>query len=244
MKKHISYQWVLFYIDNKYYNTINKELKSKGYKHIKAVVPTIKILKKRQKGRDIYEEVPILFNYGFMKMPTEKAFSRVFLNKLKKAIVGIHNFVKSTSTMHPRKKKARIDNAEDFDDFSIVATVDYKDVRRFRRLSKLNKVYTKDEIISIPIGSYVTLKGYPFEGISATVLDINPSTRKVKVLLYPEGEHITGGKIIANVSMDNVLYSIYQDYDESRLYANNTSDISSNLTEENINDFITSKTYI
>lgn len=235
--KHISYRWVLFHLDSKYYKSINKELKDKGFKHIKAVIPTLSILKKRQKGKDIYEEVPILFNYGFIKMPTEKAFSRVFLNKLRKSIMGIHSFVKSTETMHSRKKRARIDNAEDFDDFSIVATVDYKDVRRFRRLSKKNSIYTVEELSNIPIGSYVMLRGYPFEGIPATVLEVNLSTRRIKVLLYPEG-----GNMKVDVPLENVVYSIYHNYDESKLYANNTLEYSEKVTEDNINDFITSKT--
>lgn len=234
--KHISYRWVLFHLDSKYYKTINKELKDKGFKHIKAVIPTLSILKKRQKGKDIYEEVPILFNYGFIKMPTEKAFSRVFLNKLRKSISGIHSFVKSPETMHTRKKRARIDNAEDFDDFSIVAVVDYKDVRRFRRLSKRNSIYTVGEL-NIPIGSYVILRGYPFEGIPATVLDVNLSTKRVKVLLYPEG-----GNMKVDVPLENVVYTIYHNYDENVLYANNTCEYSENLSEEYINDYINLKT--
>lgn len=234
--KHISYQWVIFHLDSKYYKTINQELKDKGFKHIRAVIPTISILKKRYKGKDIYEEVPILFNYGFMKMPTEKAFSRVFLNKLKKSISGIHSFVKSLESMHPKKKRARIDNAEDFDDFSIVATVPYKDVRRFRRLSKQNNIYSADELVSIPIGSYVILKGYPFEGVPANVLDINMSTKRVKLLLYPEG-----GNMVINLPLENVIYSIYTNFNENKLYANNTCDLDCNVTEEGVDDFLNKK---
>lgn len=235
--KHISYQWVLFYIDSKNYMYINKELKDKGFKHIRAVVPTVSILRKRKKGRDIYDKVPILFNYGFMKMPTDKAFSRIFLNNLKKSISGIHAFVKSPESLHKKKKRIRIDT-EDFDDFSIVATVKYEDVRRFRKLSKLNQVFSNDNIVTVPIGSYVILKGYPFEGIPATVLDINLLTNKATLLLYPEG-----GKMKVNLPLDNVLYSVYSNYDENKLYSNNMVDLSESITEEYLDDYITKKTF-
>ena len=40
------------------------------------------------------------------------------------ALNGNHLYatLKATETLHPRKKKVRIDNSEDFDDFSLVAT--------------------------------------------------------------------------------------------------------------------------
>ena len=78
--KRIPYSYCIFYIERKYYQNINKELKEKGYKKVRAIIPTINVLKKTAKGKMIFEEVPILFNYGFIKMPTELAYSRPFLN--------------------------------------------------------------------------------------------------------------------------------------------------------------------
>lgn len=43
----------------------------------------VNVLKKTHKGKMQFEEIPILFNYGFIKMPSEFAYSRPFLNKLK-----------------------------------------------------------------------------------------------------------------------------------------------------------------
>ncbi|MEG1415381.1 MAG: hypothetical protein RSC49_02135 [Clostridium sp.] len=237
MKK-ISYQWVIFHMDNKYFSTINNELKDKGYKHIKAVIPTVSILRKRQKGKDIYEEVPILFSYGFMKMPTEKAYSRRFLTELRKNITGIHSFVKSLETMHPGKLRKRVDNAEDFDDFSIVATVSASEVRRFRRLSKQNKKYTQDSIINLEIGSYVVLRGYPFEGVSATVLDVNLTEGTVKLLLYPEG-----GKMQVKLPLENAIYSIYHDYNEEKLYSNQRDFNPNDIMQEDIDTILEKRQY-
>ena len=172
MKKRIPYSYVIFYLERKYYHLIEKELKEKGYENIKVIIPTLDILKRTVKGKMVFESVPILFNYGFMRMPTENAFSRPFLNKLKRNISGIRTFLKSTETMHERKKKVRIDNAEDFDDFSLVATCSRKDVRRFIRLAKANKKYSVDDLMNVKPGDYIVLKGYPYEGIDATVLDV------------------------------------------------------------------------
>lgn len=238
MAKNTSYTWCIFYLDNKLWKTIEKDLKDKGYKNVKVVIPTLSVLKKRQKGKDIVEEVPLLFNYGFIKLPTEKAFSRVFLNKMRKKIIGIHSFVKSLESIHPKKLKKRVDNYEDFDDFSIVSTVSYSEVRRFKRISKKNKMYTKKEITSLKIGSYVTLRGYPFEGISATVEDINLTTNKVTLILYPEG-----GKMKVKLPLENVVYSVYQDFNENKLYANEREFNVNQITAESIDSFIDLKQY-
>lgn len=189
MKKR-EYVWCICHIDNKLYGSIEAELKKAKYDDIKVYIPTLSILKKRSKGKDIYEDVPMLFSYGFIRMRKEKAFSRVFLHRLKKAIPGIHSWVKSPETMHPRKIKARIQNAEDWDDFSIVATVSRKEIRRLKRLSKENKVYSKYDIAQLTVGSYIVLRGYPFDGVQATVLEINLNTQNVKVKLFPNGGEI------------------------------------------------------
>ena len=118
MKKS-KYVYTIFYLERKYFQTINQDLKDYGFEHVRAIIPTVKVLRKAIKGKLNFEEVPILFNYGFIKMPLEKAYSRPFLNKLKKKIPGIRSFLKDTQTIFPKKKRARIDNAEDFDDFLI-----------------------------------------------------------------------------------------------------------------------------
>lgn len=95
---------------------------------MKAIVPTISVLKKSRKGNNEYEDVPLLFNYGFIKMKSEKAFDRYYLNKLKKDIPGIMSFMKSLD-YRPKRKRLRVDNAEDFDDYSVVATITKEEVK-------------------------------------------------------------------------------------------------------------------
>ena len=232
MKKS-KYVYTIFYLERKYFQTINRDLKSYGFKHVRAIVPTVKVLRKAIKGKLNFDDVPILFNYGFIKMPTDKAYSRPFLNKLKKKIPGIRTFLKDTQTVFPRKKKARIDNAEDFDDFSLVATCPRSEVKRFKRLAKENKKYSVDDITSVHIGDYIVLKVYPYEGVDATVLDINHKTQTVKLMLYPEN-----GKMEINIPFNHVLYSVYSNYDEDKLYANSREYDQNKITEEAVESVI------
>lgn len=227
--KRTKYVYAICYIERKYFHLINQELRDNGYHHIRAIVPTVKVLRKAIKGKLNFEEVPILFNYGFIKMPAEKAFSRPFLNKMKRQISGIRAFLKDTQTIFPRKKRARIDNAEDFDDFSIVAICPRSEVNRFRRLAKENKKFSVEDIANIKIGDYIVLKVYPYEGVDATILDINLTQKTVKLMLYPEH-----GKMEITLPYDHVLYSVYANYDEDKLYANSREYDQNTITEEAI----------
>lgn len=233
MKKHTPYKYCIFYIERKYYDRINKELKEKGYDKIKAIIPTVSILKKTTKGKMVFEDVPVLFNYGFMRIPTELAYSRPFLNKLKRSISGIRTWLRDTETLHPRKKKARIDNAEDFDDFSLVATCSRKDVRRFIRISKDNKRFSVEDLVNVEIGDYIVLRGYPYEGVDATVLEVDHLCKRVKVLIYPEM-----GKMEVWLPFDNVIYSVYQNYDPDKLFANQGDFDPNQITSEAIDNIM------
>lgn len=236
MRKRTPYSYCIFHVERKYSEYINRELKEKGYNKLKAIIPTLKVLKKTIKGKMVFEDVPVLFDYGFMRMPSELAYSRPFLNKLKRNISGIRSWLKDTETMHSRKKKIRIDNSEDFDDFSLVATCSKKDVRRFKRLSKENKMYSVEDLINIQPGDYLVLKGYPYEGVDATVLEVDYTNKRVKLLLYPEW-----GKMELKLPFDNVLYSVYQNCDPNKLYANQLDFDPNRITSEAIDNIMSYK---
>lgn len=179
------YVYCIFRLDRKFYKRINSDLKSRGYKNVKAIIPTISVLKKSRKGNNEYDDVPLLFNYGFLRMKPEKAFDRYYLNKLKRDIPGILSFLKSLD-YRPKRKRLRVDNAEDFDDYSVVATITKEEVKKYRKMSKANKIFSADDITRVAIGDYVVLRGYPFEGIPAILLENNLTTKMMLVRLYPE----------------------------------------------------------
>lgn len=237
MKTSRKYVYAVCYLELKYFKDISSDLKSRGYKQITPIIPTINILKRVSKSRDYFDDVPILFNYGFIRMPIDKAYSRDFLLKLKNDIPGIRGWVSSPESLHPKKKKRRIDNIDIFDDFSIVATVSKKEVRRFRRLAKRGNKFSLDDL-NMDIGDYIVLKGYPFDGVDATILDINYRDRLVKLLLYPEN-----GRMEINLPFDNVIYSVYNNLDENRLLVNSRNHDESRITSESILDVLDIKQY-
>ena len=195
---------------------------------MKAIVPTISVLKKSRKGNNEYEDVPLLFNYGFIKMKPEKAFDRYYLNKLKKDIPGILSFMKSLD-YRPKRKRLRVDNVEDFDDYSVVATITKEEVKKYRRMSRANKIFSVSDITRVAIGDYVVLRGYPFEGIPAVILESNLTTKMMLVKLYPEMD----GSLEIEVPMENVLYSAYHEYKMySADYEVDLSQIPDGSTEE------------
>ena len=208
------YVYCIFRLDRKFYKRINSDLKNRGYKNVKAIIPIISVLKKSRKGSNEYEDVPLLFNYGFIRMKPEKAFDRYYLNKLKKDIPGILSFLKSLD-YRPKRKRLRVDNAEDFDDYSVVATITREEVKKYKRMSKANKIFSADDITRVAIGDYVILRGYPFEGIPAILLENNLNTKMMLVRLYPEMD----GSLEIEVPRENVLYSAYCESDEYKLYS-------------------------
>lgn len=205
---------------------------------MKAIVPTISVLKKSRKGKNEYEDVPLLFNYGFIKMKPEKAFDRYYLNKLKRDIPGILSFMKSLD-YRPKRKRLRVDNAEDFDDYSMVATITKEEVKKYRRMSKANKIFLVNDITRVAIGDYVVLRGYPFEGIPAIILESNLNTRKMLVKLYPEMD----GSLEIEVPMENVLYSAYHESDEYKMYSTDYDTDLSRIPDGSTEEILMNKQY-
>lgn len=232
------YVYCIFRLDRKFYKRINSDLKCRGYKHVKSIVPTISVLKKSRKGKNEYEDVPLLFNYGFIKMKPEKAFDRYYLNKLKRDIPGILSFMKSLD-YRPKRKRLRVDNAEDFDDYSMVATITKEEVKKYRRMSKANKIFSVNDITRVAIGDYVVLRGYPFEGIPAIILESNLNTRKMLVKLYPEMD----GSLEIEVPMENVLYSAYHESDEYKMYSTDYDTDLSRIPDGSTEEILMNKQY-
>lgn len=210
------YSYCIFYLENKYYKTINSDLKECGYHHIRAIIPTVRFIKKNSsRGKEVYQEEPILFNYGFMKIPTKLIYDRLFLNKLKRNISGIRSWLKHNEPLHRKRgKKARVDNAEDFDDYSQVATVPYSEVRRFIAISRENNHLSRADISTVRVGDYIMLRHYPYIGADAVVLEVDKSKSRIFLQIYPQSS-----KIETWLPTDMVIYSVYENYDPRKLLA-------------------------
>lgn len=229
--------YCICYLEDKYYKQINLDLVEKGFTNVRAIIPTLTLTKRTSRNKPFYKEVPVLFNYGFIKMPQNLAFSRDFLNKLRKVIPGIRSWVKSPESLHAKKKKLRIDNMDIFDDFSMVAIATKTEVRYFQRLARNNKKFSEKDIKRVSVGDYVMLRGYPYEGMEATILSINSKTRKIKLLAYPET-----GKLELTLPLDNVLYDVYDNYEPDANIESPDYNVN-NITEEAINRVLGYKQY-
>ena len=209
MKNKASYVYCICRIDRKYWKDINDDLKSRGYKRMKCFVPTVSIIRKTKQGRNTTEEVPMLFNYGFIRMSTKMAYNRQLLRELRRNIPGIHGWMLSLESMHPKRLRKRVDT-EDFDDFSKVAIISKEEYQYYRRLSKKNQVYSMEDIVKVPLGSFITLKGHPFSGLNAKLEDISYINRTAVVKIFPGGESVLN----LQLPLDNVLYTIYDNYED------------------------------
>jgi transcription antitermination factor NusG len=235
MKKSV---YCIFYIENEFYKDIPRDLKRYGYTNLKPIIPTVKILKKGTHGKESYEEVPILFNYGFMRVPLELAFSRDFMNEVKNNIPGIRCWLKSTGSLHPKKKKARIDNMDIFDDFSMVAMATRSEVKRFKRLGKENKRFSVEDILSVKIGDYIILKGYPYDGLEATVVNVDNNLKKIKLTIA-----MANGEMTVNLPFDQVIDTVYSNYDPDVLKSPEFEVDLAKITSESITRVLDLKTY-
>lgn len=228
MKKKTPYVYTICRIDTKDWRNINHELVEHGYKDIKCFVPTLTMVKKTYRGqKKEVEEVPMLFNYGFIRMRSEVAYNRNFLFHLKREIPGIVSFLKSLDSMHVKKKRRRVDNAEDWDDFSKVATVTKKEFRHYMRLSRANQVFSLDEVM-VNVGDFVVMRGYPLDGMPAKVLDFNYPNKTAIVEIYP-GE---GSVLSMQIPLENILYSPYEHYQEDLLASKIEFQDLSNIPEQ------------
>ena len=224
MKRKAPYVYCICRVDTKFWKGINSSLQERGYSDIKCFVPTVQVLSSSKDKKHQYRDVPMLFNYGFVRMRSTQAYNRQFLRELSQNVQGITGFLKSLDYMHPKKLRRRIDNAEDWDDFSKVATVSREEFKYYRDLAKANQIYHLSDV-AVKAGETVILKKYPFDGLIAKVLDFNFSNKTVMVEIYPGN----GSVIKLQLPLDNILYTPYDNYDEDNLLVN-----SSNLDVESL----------
>jgi len=194
----IEHLWCIAYINKVFIHTIDKDLQSFGYQDIKFNIPTVKVLKKRFKGKNYYDEIPLLFNYGFFRLPIESARDQDYLQRMKVAVQGIYNWLwRPKGLMSPHIKNP-----------ILVATIKMSELAILKRISLANSIYSSDDISGLSKGKFIILRGYPFEGMAAEVVEIMDKQEKVKVKLL--GDNLLGEPI---VSFSNIFYSVYSGHD-------------------------------
>ena len=225
--------WVVAYIDSKFLKYVEAELgKYPEYAEVEAYIPTVKILKKTFKKENIFEEVPLLFNYGFFKVPRKFAIYKNWLDNMQKNISCIYGWVRDPANVWEGKPKLRIDNKSIYTTEAnriSAATATSEEISYLIKNTINLGAHSSDEINLLNAGDNIVLRGYPFEGVNATVLSINHKKQEVEVNIQ-----IFDQMRKALVSFDNVFFTIYHD-------KNNFDDISTG--DKSIDEMGENKTF-
>jgi hypothetical protein len=193
-------EWVICYIDASKIDWLTRDLLIyPKYRLITAYIPTVKILKKTFKGKNHYQEVPLLFNYGFFKVPRYFVWNPHFLEQMKKDIKCIYGWVKDPISLSNIEKPWKQHNPSGY------ALASSKEISRIIANQEVETIYSKGEIDKLKKGDIITLSGYPFEGLNAEILSIDKTKKEVEVKLLLE-------TFMQNikVSFDNIFYTIYR----------------------------------
>lgn len=206
--------WVIAYIQAEYISKVTEDLERFiEYKEVEAYIPTVKVLKKKFKGKDQFDEIPLLFNYGFFRVPRKFATSKLYLDNMQKNISCIYSWVKDPLKT-PRKNRIRPEGTRTYSDHNIhIATATSEEIYELLKGSFLGDIHDSTEVDRLKPGDTITLRGYPWEGIIAEVMEINKKGRDIKVKITLFGE----AKQEVTVSFDNVFFTVYHNksYDDS-----------------------------
>jgi len=226
--------WVIAYINRDHIKIANEELERYGYNDVEAYIPTVRVLKKQFKGQNVFELVPLLFNYGFFKITYSDACDPNFLMELRERITCIYAWVKDPTRAMSTDLNINFGNIAQIEALPKAAIATDKEVSLMVKASQSMSIYSESDLGRIKVGDFIKLEGYPFEGLPAEILRINRKKGEVKVKLHMDElvKEVT-------VSFENVFYTIYKNFNEESREAS-TDDLKERYGENSI-DHITFK---
>lgn len=201
------YKWVICYIDISKLHLLGMDLrKHDRYRSVQAYMPCIKILKKKLKGKEHFESVPLLFNYGFFKVPKYFIPNYHFLDQMVRDIRCLYAWVKDPA----RSKKDPLLSYGKLTLYnpSGVALATDREVLKIKKAEKNRSIYSSKDLDTLYEGKIIILKKYPFEDLPAEIVSIDRKKKKAYVRLLLE-TNITERAI--EVSFENIFYTAYQD---------------------------------
>lgn len=209
----MTHAWLIAYIDASKVDSVIKDLRKRGiYRDITGYIPTVRILSKQIKNKQIFEYIPLLFNYGFFKIPMPLATDVNFLIKFKEDIQCLYGWVRDPARTLRTKPTIRKDKQSVFDTNNIpYAIASERDITNMIISEELNSIYSSKDLENLEIGKIITLRGYPFDNIQAEIISINTHKKEVKVKLLLEAliKQVT-------VSFDNIFYTVYRAFDADK----------------------------
>lgn len=198
--------WCIIYVEGSYIENLDHDLAKNIFEEeLEVYIPTIKILDKQKKGQKVFREVPLLFNYGFVKLTVQQACNQEFLKICKDHISCLYSWVKDQS------KQSITITGWSWDDDYYPSTAVVPAVAKDSEIEGLKKaqidlnIYTEEQLNQLVPGQTIQLFTYPWEGISAVILKVNK--QKQEALVEIDGA-MNGLRV--NISFDNLVYTLYR----------------------------------
>lgn len=200
--------WLVAYINRNFIETVESDLVKYGFNDIKAYIPTVRLLKKQFKGKNIYEYVPLLFNYGFFQLNFSKACDPVYLTFLKNRIPAIYGWVKDPLTVLSERPRLQPNNKSGNLTVAAASATEFE-ITELLKTSEHLSIFSDDVIDKLEPGGFLILKGYPYDNMPAEVVSVSKAKKEVKVKLLLE-------TIISEVTVnfENIFYTVYSDFNE------------------------------
>jgi len=195
------YVWLICYIDITQLHCAEKDLakKYRRYSNIELFVPTVKVLEKTHKKADKYKDIPLLLNYGFVKVPEHFIYNEELLRILQRDIKAIYVWLKDPAKVVKRKKAKK--------KLPIVAIASDREITQLMELCKKYQINSAEHIAELEVGKCVTLKTYPFQDTQVEIVSINHKRKEVEVKLVSD----VSLQSTIKVSFDHLFYTVYHD---------------------------------
>lgn len=244
--KRESRTWVIAYVNRKYLHKAQTDIKKSGFKNIIINVPTVKILNKKFKGEEHFEEIPLMLNYGFFQIPSEYINNRELMDKIKSQITCIYGWVKDLGT---RGNPIASCSSEDVNaviemgkKLTVYTGMDLTDPEKREEIRKSYEPHYDEEGNWVK-GKMVNLKGYPFDNVEAQIIKFEFKKQAVKVMIHlPMANEIMIKP--ATISFANLFYSIYDDHiEDDNMREVYLEDLRGTKEDKNLFDKIIHKMY-
>lgn len=210
MAPKFDYVWVIAYIDRDHIHRVESDLLNNDLGSIRVYIPTVRVLKKQFKNKNIYEYIPLLFNYGFFQIPYDKACDPSFLRVMKERIPAIYGWVLDPARVIKSGPKLRFDNRGKMVGSVKVATATEEEIVRLLKVAEKSSLFSDGVVDRLQVGDFLTLKGYPYDGMAAEIVNIDKVKKQVKIRLLLETMITT-----TMVSFDNIFYTVYSNFEET-----------------------------
>lgn len=200
-------KWVICYIDATKLHLLSVDLrKHEKYRKVESYIPSIDILKKKLKGKTQFETVPLLFNYGFFKVPKYFIPNPHFLEEMKKDIRCLYAWVQDPLAKSMIKPVLEYRPGYLYNPMGVALAKDHE-IRNIKEHEKTKTIYTDKDIDTLYENKIIMLQKYPFDNLPAAIIKIEKEKKRVWVKLLIDTP--LASKPIA-VAFENIFYTVYQ----------------------------------